>query len=80
MDSREDRVKPEDVEREIEEIRGRMEPVLEELSRRGRRVAEWKHEVRHLASRAWKPASVAGGLIAAVRFLKRRRERRGAHA
>jgi hypothetical protein len=80
MGTGEDRVKPEDVEREIGEIRSRMGPVLEELARRRRRATDWKHQLRHRRARVGKSAALIGGLIAAVRFLKRRREHVGAPA
>jgi hypothetical protein len=80
MDTGEDRVKPEDVEQEIDEIRSRMAPVLEELARRRRRVADWKYQLRHRRVQIGKGAALVGGLIAAVRFLKHRREHRSAHA
>ena len=76
MDTGEDRVKPEDVEREIGEIRDRMAPVLDELTLRRQRMTDWKYQLRRRTSRIGKGAALVGGLIAAVRFLKRRRARR----
>jgi hypothetical protein len=80
MGTGEDRVKPEDVEREIDQIRNRMAPVLEELARRRRRLANMKHQLRHRAAQVGAGVTLIGGLFAAVRFLKRRREHRDAHA
>lgn len=80
MGTGEDRVKPEDVEREIGAIRSRMAPVLEELTRRRQRMTDWKHQLKHRTSRVGKGAALIGGLIAAVRFLKRRREHRSLRA
>jgi hypothetical protein len=80
MGTGEDRVKPEEVERELGEIRNRMAPVLDELSRRRHRATDWKYQLRHRTSRVGKGAALIGGLIAAVRFLKRRRAHRGSPA
>lgn len=80
MGTGENRVKPEDVEREIGEIRGRMGSKLEELTRRRRRMTSWKHRLRQNGTRLGTGAALVTGLVAAVRFLRRRRERRGAHA
>ena len=76
MDTGENRMKPEDVEREIGAIRHSMAPVLDELTRRRHRLTDWKHQLRqlpHRTSKIGKGAALVGGLIAAVRFLKRRR-------
>jgi hypothetical protein len=73
-------VKPEDVEREIDEIRSRMAPKLDELSRRKERATDWKYQLAHRKTRIAKGVTVIGGLIAAVRWLKKRRERGGATA
>lgn len=80
MGAGEDRVKPEDVEREIGEIRDRMAPVLDELALRRQRMTDWKYQLRHRTSRIGKGAALVGGLIAAVRFLKRRRAHRSLNA
>lgn len=72
-------MKPEDVEREIGAIRNQMEPVLEELGRRRHRMTDWKYQLRQIprrTSKIGKGAALVGGLIAAVRFLKRRRAHR----
>ena len=80
MGTEENRVKPEDVEREIGVIRDRMAPVLDELTLRRHRMTDWKYQLRHRASRIGKGATLVGGLIAAVRFLKRRRAHRSVNA
>ena len=73
MDTGENRVKPEDVEREIDEIRNRMAPKLDELSRRKQRATDWKYQLKHRKARLAKGVTLIGGLIAAVRWLKKRR-------
>ena len=80
MDSGENRVKPGDVEREIGEIRSRMAPKLDELSRRKERAMDWKYQLAHRKTRIAKGVTVIGGLIAAVSWLKKRRERRAGTA
>ena len=79
MDTGENRVKPEDVEREIGAIRQSRAPVLAELGRRRHRLTDWKYQARQLprrTSKVGKGAALIGGLIAAVRFLKKRRAHR----
>lgn len=76
MDPRENRVKPEDVEREIGAIRHGMEPVLDELRRRRHRLTDWKYQLRHRSKRIGKGAALFGGLVAAVRFFQHRRKQR----
>jgi len=78
MDTGENRVKPEDVEREIGRIRSRMGPKLDELARRKERATNWKYQLAHRKTRIAKGVTVIGGLIAAVSWLKKRRERGGA--
>lgn len=76
MDTGTNRMKPEDVEREIGAIRHGMEPVLEELGRRRHRLTDWKYQLRHRSKKLGKRATLFAGLIAAVRFFKHRRDRR----
>lgn len=78
MDTGENRVKPEDVEREIDEIRSRMAPKLDELARRKERATDLKYQLTHRKTRVATGITLIGGLIAAVRWLKKRREHRGA--
>ena len=71
--------KPEEIEREVEQIRGNLDPVLKELDVRRHELTDWRLQLRRHGPKLARVGAGIAGVIAAVqvvkRFRKRRRER-----
>jgi hypothetical protein len=64
---------PEQIEREVEQIRGHMEPVIAELDRRRQRLMDWGAEIRRRAPTVIGIAALLIGGGATVRAIGRNR-------
>ncbi len=65
----------EQLEREVTEIRGRMQPVIGELDRRRHRLMDWQALVRRRGATAARIGLVLAGVIVAGRTVRRLRSR-----
>lgn len=66
---------PEDLKREVEEIREGMTPVLDELDHRRHEVMDWKLQLSRRGPTILKGAAAIVAVIATVQLIRRRRAR-----
>lgn len=69
------KAKPEDLKREVEEIREGMTPVLDELDHRRHEMTDWKLQLRHRGPAFLKGIAALAAVIAAVKLVTRGRAR-----
>lgn len=74
-----DRVKarPAEIEREVEEIRDQMEPVIAELDHRRHALMDWRGQLRRRGPKVLAALVVVAGGVAAMRMWAKRSGRRG---
>ena len=72
--------KPEEIEREVEQIRGNLDPVLRELDVRRHELTDWRLQLRRHGPRLARVGAAAAGVFAVIQVVKRYRARRRARS
>jgi flagellar motor component MotA len=67
---------PEDLEREVEEIRAHMAPVIAELDHRRHALLDWRSQLKRRGPALAGLAAAVMGVVVAVRLARRRRRER----